>query len=30
VHFSVDPQLRQQVLRQPGGPNTRVSKGLEA
>lgn len=30
VHLSVDPQLRQQVLRQPGGPNTKVFKGLEA
>jgi zinc D-Ala-D-Ala carboxypeptidase len=30
VHLSVDPQLRQQVLRQPGGPNSKVSKGLEA
>jgi zinc D-Ala-D-Ala carboxypeptidase len=30
VHLSVDPQLRQQVLRQPGGPNMKVFKGLEA
>jgi zinc D-Ala-D-Ala carboxypeptidase len=30
VHLSVDPQLRKQVLRQPGGPNTKVFKGLEA
>lgn len=30
VHISFDPQMRQQVLRQPGGPNTKVFKGLEA
>ena len=30
VHLSVDPQMRQQVLRQPGGPNTPVFEGLEA
>ena len=30
VHLSVDPQLRQQVLRQPGGPGSRVYQGLEA
>jgi putative chitinase len=29
VHLSVDPQLRQQVLRQPGGPGSPVHKGLE-
>jgi putative chitinase len=28
VHISFDPQMRQQVLRQPGGPNTKVFKGL--
>jgi putative chitinase len=30
VHLSVDPQMRQQVLRQPGGPSTPVFEGLEA
>lgn len=30
VHLSVDPQLRRQVLRQPGGPGSPVHKGLEA
>jgi zinc D-Ala-D-Ala carboxypeptidase len=30
VHLSVDPQMRQQVLRQPGGPNAKVFGGLEA
>jgi putative chitinase len=30
VHLSADPQLRQQVLRQPGGPNTAVFEGLES
>jgi len=30
VHLSVDPKLRQQVLRQPGGPNSEVFDGLEA
>jgi hypothetical protein len=30
VHISFDPQMRQQVLRQPGGPNTKVFKGLGA
>jgi putative chitinase len=29
VHLSVDPQLRRQVLRQPGGPGSPVHKGLE-
>jgi putative chitinase len=29
VHLSADPQMRQQVLRQPGGPGTKVFKGLE-
>jgi putative chitinase len=29
VHLSVDPRLRQQVLRQPGGPGSPVHKGLE-
>jgi zinc D-Ala-D-Ala carboxypeptidase len=29
VHLSVDPQMRRQVLRQPGGPNSPVHKGLE-
>jgi putative chitinase len=29
VHISFDPQLRQQVLRQPGGPGSPVHKGLE-
>jgi putative chitinase len=30
VHLSVDPQMRRQVLRQPGGPGSPVHKGLEA
>jgi zinc D-Ala-D-Ala carboxypeptidase len=30
VHISFDPRLRQQVLRQPGGPGSRVFEGLEA
>ena len=30
VHLSVDPQLRRQVLRQPGGPGSPVHQGLEA
>ena len=30
VHLSVDPKMRQQVLRQPGGPGSPVHKGLEA
>jgi zinc D-Ala-D-Ala carboxypeptidase len=29
VHFSVDPQMRRQVLRQPGGPGSTVFDGLE-
>lgn len=29
VHLSFDPRLRQQVLRQPGGPNSPVHRGLE-
>jgi putative chitinase len=29
VHISFDPQLRQQVLRQPGGPGSKVFQGLE-
>jgi zinc D-Ala-D-Ala carboxypeptidase len=29
VHLSRDPRLRQQVLRQPNGPGTRVFPGLE-
>ena len=29
VHLSVDPRMRQQVLRQPGGPGSPVHKGLE-
>lgn len=29
VHISFDPQLRHQVLRQPGGPGSPVHKGLE-
>lgn len=29
VHISFDPQLRRQVLRQPGGPGSKVFKGLE-
>jgi zinc D-Ala-D-Ala carboxypeptidase len=29
VHLSVDPKMRQQVLRQPGGPGSPVHKGLE-
>lgn len=29
VHISVDPQMRQQVMRQPGGPGTQVFPGLE-
>jgi zinc D-Ala-D-Ala carboxypeptidase len=30
VHISFDPKLRQQVLRQPGGPNSPVHQGLDA
>jgi len=30
VHLSVDPRLRRQVLRQPGGPGSPIHKGLEA
>lgn len=30
VHISFDPRLRQQVLRQPGGPGSPVHVGLEA
>ena len=30
VHLSIDPRLRRQVLRQPGGPGSRVFEGLEA
>jgi len=30
VHLSVDPRMRQQVLRQPGGPGSPVHPGLEA
>jgi zinc D-Ala-D-Ala carboxypeptidase len=29
VHLSVDPRMRRQVLRQPGGPGSPVHKGLE-
>jgi zinc D-Ala-D-Ala carboxypeptidase len=29
VHISFDPRMRQQVLRQPGGPNSPVHPGLE-
>jgi zinc D-Ala-D-Ala carboxypeptidase len=29
VHLSNDPRLRQQVLRQPGGPGSPVHQGLE-
>ena len=29
VHVSFDPKLRQQVLRQPGGPGSKVFQGLE-
>jgi zinc D-Ala-D-Ala carboxypeptidase len=29
VHLSVDPQMRRQVKRQPGGPGSKVSNGLE-
>ena len=29
VHLSVDPKMRRQVLRQPGGPGSPVHKGLE-
>jgi zinc D-Ala-D-Ala carboxypeptidase len=29
VHLSVDPQMRRQVLRQPGGPGSPVYQGLE-
>lgn len=29
VHISFDPRLRQQVLRQPGGPGSPVHGGLE-
>ena len=29
VHLSFDPRLRGQVLRQPGGPNSKVFDGLE-
>ena len=30
VHLSVDPRMRQQVRRQPGGPGSAVYDGLEA
>jgi zinc D-Ala-D-Ala carboxypeptidase len=30
VHISVDPRMRRQVLRQPGGPGSPVHQGLEA
>ena len=30
VHLSVDPRMRRQVLRQPGGPGSPVHQGLEA
>ena len=30
VHFSVDPRMRRQVLRQPGGPGSKVFVGLES
>ncbi len=30
VHLSVDPRMRRQVLRQPGGPGSPVYQGLEA
>jgi zinc D-Ala-D-Ala carboxypeptidase len=30
VHISFDPQMRQQVRRQPGGPGSTVFPGLEA
>ena len=30
VHFSVDPRMRRQVKRQPGGPGSNVFDGLEA
>jgi len=30
VHISFDARMRQQVLRQPGGPGSPVHKGLEA
>jgi putative chitinase len=30
VHLSVHPDMRQQVLRQPGGPGSRTFPGLEA
>lgn len=29
VHLSVDPRMRRQVLRQPGGPGSPVYQGLE-
>jgi putative chitinase len=29
VHLSADPQMRRQVLRQPGGPGSPVHPGLE-
>ena len=29
VHLSVDPRMRRQVLRQPGGPGSPVHPGLE-
>lgn len=29
VHLSVDPRMRRQVLRQPGGPGSPVHQGLE-
>ena len=29
VHISFDPRMRQQVLRQPGGPGSPVHQGLE-
>jgi len=29
VHISIDPRMRRQVLRQPGGPGSPVHQGLE-
>lgn len=29
IHLSVDPRMRRQVLRQPGGPGSPVHRGLE-
>ena len=29
VHLSIDPRMRQEVLRQPGGPGSPVHQGLE-